>query len=321
MKMILALAAVIFAIASVPLPAQDADDAQTKGYANAAAPGGGFGDVAASRSWEMSSVTGELQGKLDTQSAKVGDRVTLKTTGKVQIPDGTVIPRGARLVGHITEVQAHNNDRAIAQMGIVFDRVELKNGETLPIHTLIRALRPAPSVTPMGSMGSDDSMGSQMSGGMGGGRMGAGGGMDAGIGGRGGAIGSGGDLGASSPGAIDAGGLGGGAATGASRTGGAATGTVAGADAGVDTSAGAGLPVDANTRQDSAVQLAGHGDTGVGGGAHAAAAARTVPRPTGIPGIMLAGSSTASGLLLNADRGDIRFESGMRFELGVVADR
>jgi hypothetical protein len=36
---------------------------------------------------------------------------------------------------------------------------------------------------------------------------------------------------------------------------------------------------------------------------------------------MLAGSSTASGLLLNADRRDIRFESGMRFELGVVADR
>jgi hypothetical protein len=303
MKMILSLAAVIFAITSVPLPAQDADDAPAKGYANAAAPGGGFGDVAASRSWEMLSVTGELQGKLDTGSAKVGDRVTLKTTDKVQIADGTAIPKGARLVGHITEVQAHNNDRAIAQMGIVFDHVELKNGETLPIHTLIRGLRPAPSVTPMSPMSSDDSMTSPM----GGGRMGAGGGMGAGISGRGGAIGSGGDLSASSPGAIDGGSLGGGAAAGASRTGGAATGTVAGADAGVDAGAGAGPPIDVNT--------------GVEGGAHAAAAARTVPRPTGIPGIMLAGSSTASGLLLNADRRDIRFESGMRFELGVVADR
>lgn len=300
------------------MAAQDADaDAPAKGYANAAAPGGGFGDVAASRSWEMSSVTGELQGKLDTGSARVGDRVTLKTTDKVQISNGTVIPKGARLVGHITEVQAHKNDRAIAQLGIVFDHAELKNGETLPIHTLIRGLRPAPSVTPISPMGSDESMSSPMSGG----RMGAGGGMGAGIGGRGGGLGSGGDLGATGPGATEAGSLGGAATSGANRAGDAATGTVAGAGTGVDAAAGAGPPIDVNAREDAAVQLAGHGDTGVEGGAHAAAAARTVPHPTGIPGVTLAGSSTASGLLLNADRRDIQFQSGTRFELGVVADR
>ncbi len=76
----------------------------------------------------MTSVTGELENKLDTKSAKVGDRVALKTTDKVQVSDGTIIPRGSRLIGHISELQAHNGDRAIAQMGIVFDRVELKNG-------------------------------------------------------------------------------------------------------------------------------------------------------------------------------------------------
>lgn len=301
MKMILALAAAIFAITSARLPAQDADaDAPAKGYANAAVTGGGFGDVAASRSWEMSSVTGELQGKLDTESAKVGDRVTLKTFDKVQTPDGTVIPKGTRLLGRITEVQAHNNDRAVAQMGIVIDHAELKNGETLPIHTLIRGLRPTPSVMPISPMSSDDSMSSTM----GGGRMGADNRMGVDIGGRGGGLGAG---------STESGSLGG--------VGGVTTGTAAGAWTGVDAAADAGLPIDANAKENSAVQLAGHGDRGVDDGAHAAAAARNLPRPTGIPGIMLAGSSTASGLLLDDDRKNIRFESGTRFELGIVIDR
>ena len=57
----------------------------------------------------MSSVSGELEGKLDSKTAKVGDRVVLKTTEKVQTSDGTVIPRGSRLVGHVTQVQAHDD--------------------------------------------------------------------------------------------------------------------------------------------------------------------------------------------------------------------
>ena len=43
---------------------------------------GGFGDQAASHAWEMSPVTGELEGKLDSKTARVGDRVVLKTTGE-----------------------------------------------------------------------------------------------------------------------------------------------------------------------------------------------------------------------------------------------
>jgi hypothetical protein len=307
MKIIPFVAAVVIAIAIVRLPAQDTDaDAQAKGYANAAPSAGGFGDVAASRSWEMTSVTGELQNKLDTESAKVGDRVTLKTTDKVQSSNGTVIRRGSRLVGHITELQAHNSDRAIAQIGIVFDHAELKNGENVPIHTLIRGLRPRTNLTAVSPMPSDDSMSSTM----GGGRMSGGG-----TGGRGGVLGGAGGLGASGTAPDQAGSPGGSVAGTADRSGGTATGT------GVGTGGGAGLPSDVNAREDAAVQLAGHGDTGAEGGAHAAAAARTVPRPTGIPGIMLAGSNTASGLFLNADRKDIQLESGTRFELGVVADR
>lgn len=278
-----------------------ADDSAKTTFAPAAA---GFGDNAASRSWEMSSVTGELQGKLDTKTAKPGDRVTLKTTDKVQVSDGTVIPRGSRLLGHITELQAHNNDRAIAQVGIAFDHVELKNGQSIAVHSLIRTLRPSASVASMSPMGSDDSMSASS---MGGGRMSS----------RSGA-GIGGALGASGNATTAAGNLGGGTVAGTvDRSG---TSNAGGTGADIGTGAGPTLDAGVNAREDSAVQLAGHGDNTADRGVHAAAAQRSVPHPTGIPGIMLAGSSSSSGLLLNADRREIEFDSGTRFELGIVAD-
>ena len=309
-------AAFIAASMCTPLLAQqvdaDASDSTKTTYAPAAA---GFGDDAASRSWEMTSVSGELDGKLDSKTAKVGDRVTLKTTEKVQANDGTVIPRGSRLVGHVTEVQAHSNDRAIAQMAIAFDRIELKNGQSISVHSLIRTVRPSGSVSSLNSMDNDDMMSAST---MGGGRMGG-----AGVGMRGGGIGSAGTLGAN--GSIDAAGVGN------TNVGGTVdrTGAMAGAGTGVgaNTNVGAagagpgnvGAGVGAN--QNGEVQLAGHGDAPIQGGVHAAAAARAVPHNTGIPGVMLAGSSTASGLLINADRRDLEFASGTRFEMGVVADR
>jgi len=90
------------------------------------------------------------------------------------------------------------------------------------------------------------------------------------------------------------------------------TGTVPGV-------AGAGTA--ASAQENGQVQLAGHGDQPISGGAHSAAAARAVPRATGMPGIMLAGASTSSGVLIDTDRKDIEFVSGTRFVIGVIVDR
>ncbi|MFZ1937452.1 MAG: hypothetical protein WBE56_12790 [Terracidiphilus sp.] len=278
----------------------DADDAAKTTYAPAAA---GFGDQAASRSWEMTSVSAELDGKLDSKSAKVGDRVTLKTTDKVQISDGTVIPRGSHLVGHITQVQAHSGDRVIAQVAIAFDHFELKNGQSVAVHSLIRTVRPSAAVMSMNGIDNDNTMDASN---MGGGRMGAG---------RSGGGVLGGGVGASGGVPTAAGGMGG------DISGGVANRTPLGTSADANTNLGASTGAGAGVNQEAAVQLDGHGDAPIEGGAHAAAAARAVPHQTAIPGIMLAGSSSASGLLIDADRRDLEFVSGTRFEMGIVADQ
>jgi len=128
------------AAASIPLMAQQvsAPDSQKEVYTTQGPMG--FGDASASHSWEMSSVTGELEGKLDSRTARVGDRVVLKTTEKVLTADGTVIPRGTRLVGHITQVQPRDSAHAVSQIGIAFDRAEMKNEKSIAIYTLIRGV-------------------------------------------------------------------------------------------------------------------------------------------------------------------------------------
>jgi hypothetical protein len=181
MKTAIAVVVAGATLTGIPLLAQDsntdpnagpsASDSAKVTYAPAA---GGFGDLAASHAWEMSAVTGELEGKLDSKSAKVGDRVVLKTTEKVQSSDGTVIPKGSRLVGHITEVQAYDKQHGPARIAIAFDHVELKNGQSIAVHTLIRGVSSSASAMAANQMNRDDMMGVPGSDIANGGRMGPG---------------------------------------------------------------------------------------------------------------------------------------------------
>ena len=270
--------------ASIPLMAQqvDATDSQKEVYATQGPVG--FGDASASHSWEMSTVICDLQNKLDSRTAKVGDHVVLRTNDKVQTADGTLIPRGTRLVGHITQVQTRDATHSAAQLAIAIDHAELKNGQNLAIFTLIRGAYPPPDPSEMGPLANADptaTMGSATSEGAtsGGGRGGRNGGGQSGI-------------------YSDA----------IQRT--SPSTTTVGDRAGANT----------NPNPQGAVQLAGHSDVNGNVGAHQLAAARAVPHPTAIPGLMLAGNSSASGVF-SATLKDIQFESGTQMQLGIVADR
>jgi hypothetical protein len=279
-------------LTGIPLLAQDSNtdpnaspsgnDSAKMTYAPAA---GGFGDLAASHAWEMSVVTGELEGKLDSKTAKVGDRVVLKTAEKVQTSDGTVIPRGSRLVGHVTEVQAYDLEIGFARIAVAFDHAELKNGQSIAVYTLIRGVSTSIPALTVGQEDQDSMMGMPV------------------------------------PAAAMANGT---------RLGGPGYYSTAPgyATSQVDRVSDAAV---AERKREEANQGSTPGSTGStttqgGGGsntatgAHGVAAARAVPHPTNIRGVMLAGNSTSSGVLLNLVK-DIQLESGTQIQLGVVADR
>lgn len=259
--------------------AEASTEANGGSRAGASAYGAGSGAV------EMRPVTGELEGKLDSKSAKAGDEVVLKTSEKVKTADGTVIPKGSRLVGHVTEVQAHAKGQAGSRIGLAFDRVELKGGQSLAIHSMIESIQPNASAMAADSMDSEEAFSGPAGGG-------------SGIGG-----------GAMSGGRVGGGGLLGGTANGAA----AATGRV-GSDLG--STAGGAVRATGDMGADATGSLA-HGVSGAAQGAGSLG-----PHATGIQGVMLNGEAagSASGML-SAAKKNIHLDSGTQMVLGIAAAR
>jgi hypothetical protein len=264
---------------------------QVNGTGNMQASASGSGRVSGE---EMRPVNGELESKLDAKSARPGDRVVFKTNEKMRTADGTEIPKGSRLVGHVTEVQAHGKGQAESRMGIEFDRAELKGGQSFAIHSVIESVAPPASAMMADSMSGDGGMGGGM---MGGGRMG-GGGM-----------------------------VGGGPAGGGRTGGGLIGGTVGGVSSatgqvgsGLDTTAGGALNATGHVAGDAGGALNATGSlAGSTTGALSGAGSLTA-HATGIPGVMLSGDATgsASGVLSDSNK-NIHLDSGTQMVLGVSA--
>ena len=126
---------------------------------------------------ELKPVKGELVSKLDSKKAKVGDSVVVKTDEKLTAADGTEIPKGSKLIGHVALVHPHSKDTQNSQMALLFDQAQLKNGQSMPIKSTIEAVSPAEA---SGGAGAADQFAAVPAGPTGGGSTGGGGAMSGG---------------------------------------------------------------------------------------------------------------------------------------------
>ena len=87
----------------------------------------------------------ELSSPVDSKKCKPGDAVNAKTTEALKSEGKTVIPKGSKLVGHVTQASARAKGEAESSLGFVFDKAILKNGEEIPLTMGIQALASAQS--------------------------------------------------------------------------------------------------------------------------------------------------------------------------------
>ncbi len=93
-----------------------------------------------------------LAAPLDSKKKRPGEEVVVKSLFDLHLSDGTAIPRGAKIVGHVTEAQSRAGGDPQSSLGIVFDKVELKDGKTLTITGVIRAVGPPSQPHPGGGV-------------------------------------------------------------------------------------------------------------------------------------------------------------------------
>jgi hypothetical protein len=95
--------------------------------------------AAASQLKSGGSIHATLQKPVDARKNKPGDQVVAKTSEDVKSEGKVIIPRGSRIVGHVTEVKAREKGQAESAVGIVFDHAVLKDGSHMPLSLGVQA--------------------------------------------------------------------------------------------------------------------------------------------------------------------------------------
>ena len=86
-----------------------------------------------------------LSAPIDSKKCKPGDPVNAHSTEAVKSEGKTVIPKGSKLVGHVTQASARAKGESESSLGIVFDKAILKNGQEIPLNAGIQAIASAQS--------------------------------------------------------------------------------------------------------------------------------------------------------------------------------
>ena len=110
------------------------------------------------------SIEGQLQQTLDVRRASVGDEVVLTTTKTIKQNGQTVVQKGTRLVGRVTEVQQKTKENTQSKLGVIFERIEGRNLSAPISATIVSITRADAGATLGDTLGSDISGGSTNSG-------------------------------------------------------------------------------------------------------------------------------------------------------------
>jgi hypothetical protein len=115
----------------------------------------------------------ELNSSVDSKKAKAGDKVEAHTTEAVKNGAQTIVPKGAKLEGHVTEATARSKGDSGSTLAIQFDKAIPKKGEEIPLNVTILAIAapesdfsggsPGPGSDPMANAGGAAAGGSPMS--------------------------------------------------------------------------------------------------------------------------------------------------------------
>lgn len=109
-------------------------------------------------------VVATIKGKLDTKNARPGEVIQAKTMSGVALPNGKVLPAGSILTGKVAQVQSRAAGNGTASLQVIFDEAKPgKKGSPIPVHAVIIAVAPPPSLSDSGPTSGDLPMASTRS--------------------------------------------------------------------------------------------------------------------------------------------------------------
>jgi hypothetical protein len=96
----------------------------------------------------------QLSKSIDAKKTKAGDEVVAQVTQDVKANSGELlVPKGTRVVGHLTEAQPRSKEQKESEIGIAFDHAVMKNGTEMQMPSSIQAIIAPPTANPGNSSG------------------------------------------------------------------------------------------------------------------------------------------------------------------------
>ena len=131
----------------LPTFAQDASNGGRSGQAEASLVPG-------------STISVELNSSIDSKKAKAGDPITAHASESLKSTDDRLIlPKGAKIEGHVTQATARSKGGNESALGIQFDKAFLKDGGEIPMHVIIRAMAGPVSFSAPSDLGTTPNLG------------------------------------------------------------------------------------------------------------------------------------------------------------------
>ncbi len=81
---------------------------------------------------------------LDSSKLKEGDAIEVEMASGIKLPDGTVVPKGSKVMGHIVAAKARSKGDPESQLTVTFDKLNVANGKQLSVKGVVQAVFPAP---------------------------------------------------------------------------------------------------------------------------------------------------------------------------------
>src|ERR1700676_4735738 len=91
-------------------------------------------------------INAELDSSIDSKKAKPGEQITAHITEAVRSTDGrAILPKGTKLIGHVTKASARSNGQSEAMLAIQFDKAVLKDKQEVPLNNVVIQAVSAPA--------------------------------------------------------------------------------------------------------------------------------------------------------------------------------
>ncbi len=86
---------------------------------------------------------------LDSSKLKEGDPFEVETAGSFKLADGTLVPKGSKITGHIVASKARSKGDSDSQLILAFDKLNVSGGKQMSLKGEVQAVFP-PAEEPMG---------------------------------------------------------------------------------------------------------------------------------------------------------------------------